>query len=184
MRAAAACLALTLACSGSLAQDPPHPDRFAAGLYADDARAVTCVTGTAGAAFSQVLWAWAPPDLGLRYLTLRFAFPANLEHAGRPVFHDQVTDVIITDYVDGTVEWNLVFTDCPSGWIRVFVQECVLLDDQPARIGIHAADSMARDCTFALNDLDVLNELLLNDPGCPTVPAATVSWGGLAVRFR
>ena len=92
--------------------------------------------------------------------------------------------MIYTDFVDGTSEWNMTFVGCPSGWIRVFTQECVLLDDQPSRIGILGGRSMVRDCTFVLNAVTVLNEIEVNDPDCETVPVAARSWGGIKSTFR
>ena len=147
-------------------------------------REITCVSGPPGATFEQVAWVRIPDELGLVYLTLRFSFPANLDLSSRPDFHDQVSKVIFTDFVDGTSEWNMVFAGCPSGWIKVFSQECVLLDAQPSMIGILGVRSMVRDCTFVLNDVTVLNEIEINDPECTTVFAATATWGGIKSIFR
>ena len=77
--------------------------------------------------------------------------------------------MIITEYTLDTVEWNLIFDQCPSGWVEVFRQECVLLDEEESRIGILADHSMMRDCTFVLNDLSVLDELEVNHAGCSHV---------------
>ena len=147
-------------------------------------REITCVSGLPGATFDQVAWVWVPDGLGLAYVTIRFLFPENLDLTSRPVFHDQVSNVIFTDFVDGTSEWNMVFADCPSGWIRISSQECVLLDAQPSRIGILGIHSMVRDCNFVLNDVTVLNEIEINDPECTTVSTATVTWGGIKSIFR
>ena len=166
------------------AAEPLSVDKFTVGVYGDDARAVTCVSGPPGSTFEQVVWAWVPDELGLAYITLRFEFPVNLDLGRRPVFHDLVTDVIFTDYSEGTVEWNIIFDECPSGWIKVFSQEFVLLDEQLCRIGIRGANSMLRDCTFVLNDVIVLNELIVNDPDCPVVPAVTTTWGGIKSTYR
>ena len=170
--------------AGAFAQEPPRPDLFHAGVWGDDARTVTCVSGQAGGAFEQVVWAWVPDDLGLSYITLRFDLPLNLDLSARAVYNDLVVDVIISDYSDGTVEWNMLFSGCPSGWVRVFSQECVLLDGEPSLIGIHGVHSMMRDCTFVLNDLVVLNELVVNDPDCATVPAFATPWGSVKILYR
>ena len=169
---------------GASAAAPLSVDNFTVGIYGDDARAVTCVSGPPGSVFEQVVWAWVPDDLGLAYITLRFEFPENLDLSRRPVFHDLVTNVIYTDYSGGTVEWNMIFDECPSGWIKVFSQEFVLLDEQLSRIGILGANSMLRDCTFVLNDVIVLNELAVNDPDCPTVSAVTTTWSGVKSLYR
>jgi len=177
--------ALLLTGSGS---DSPAEMRadpgFLVGIYGDENRSVTCVTGPAGATFEQVAWAYVPNALGLASVTLRFDFPANVERSTRPVFHDLVTQVIYTDFADGTDEWNMLFVDCPSGWIQVFSQECVLLDDQPSAIQILGDHSLARDCPFVLHDVEVVNQLALNDPDCPNVPSAALTWGRLKSVYR
>jgi len=178
-------IVLLLAAFGSApAVEPLSVNEFTVGVYGDDARAVTCVSGPPGSIFQQVIWAWVPDELGLAYLTLRFEFPENLDLSRRPVFHDLVTNVIYTDYSEGTVEWNMIFDECPSGWIKVFSQEFVVLDDQFCRIGIRGANSMLRDCTFVLNDIIVLNELAVNDPDCPTVSAVATTWSGVKSIYR
>lgn len=173
---------------GASGSDPPAGSRsaggFLVGIYGDENRAVTCVTGSAGAAFQQVAWAYVPNELGLAYITLRFNFPANVDLSARPVFHDLVAQVITTDFADGTVEWSMLFGDCPSGWIKVFSQECVLLDDLPSGIQILGDRSMMRDCPFILHDVDVVNQLVLNDPDCPNVSSETSTWGCLKSVFR
>jgi hypothetical protein len=175
---------LLAACGSSPAAEPLSVDEFTVGVYGDDSRLVTCVSGPPGSTFEQVIWAWVPDELGLAYITLRFEFPENLDLSRRPVFHDLVTNVIYTDYSQGTVEWNMIFDECPSGWVKVFAQEFVLLDDQLCRIGIRGANSMLRDCSFVLNDVIVLNQLAVNDPDCPTVSAVTVTWSGLKSMYR
>lgn len=168
----------------AFAADRSPMNWFQAGIFGDDARVVTCVSGPPGSTSEQVVWVWVPDELGLAYVTLRFAFPENLDLSSRPVFHDLVTNVILTDYVDGTVEWNMLFDECPSGWVKIFSQEFVLLDDLPSRIEIHGVDSMVRDCTFVLNDVTVLNELTVNDPGCPPVSTANMIWSSLKSMYR
>ncbi len=177
-------LLLAVGCDIALGQEPLSSNLPQVGGYGDDARAVTCVSGTAGASFEHVVWAWMPGDLGLAYLTLRFDFPANLDLTSYPVFNDLVMDVIYTDYPGGTVEWNMIFGGCPSGWVKVFSQECVLLDGELSRIGIQAAHSMLRDCNFVLNDVYVLNELVVNDPDCPTVQGTATVWGEVKSLYR
>ena len=178
-------LVFLLGASGS---DSPADSRsvggFLVGLYGDENRSITCVTGSSGATFQQVAWAYVPNELGLAYITLRFDFPANVDLSARPVFNDFVNQVIVTDFADGTVEWNMLFEGCPSGWVQVFSQECVLVDDLPSRIQILGDRSMVRDCTFILNGVDVVNELLINDPDCPNVPSATSTWGRLKSLYR
>ncbi len=175
---------VTSAAGPASGQPPLNPDLFQAGVYADDARTLNCITGSAGDRFDQVIWAWVPDSRGLAYITLRLELPANLDLSARPRFNELVGDVIITEYNNGTSEWNMLLEECPSGWVRVFSQECVLLDDQPARIGIQAEHSMMRDCTFFLNDLAVLAELSLNDPGCEVLSRTSISWSSVKSIFR
>ncbi len=78
----------------------------------------------------------------------------------------------------------MVFDDCPSGWVRVLTQECTLLDDQPSQIGILGSRSMMRDCTFVLNSVEVLSELVLNDPDCDEVGGGFTTWSSLKATFR
>lgn len=157
---------------------------FRIGIFCDDLRETTCVTGSAGDTFEQVAWAFIPDDLGLAYVTYRFAFPDNVDFTRRPVFHEQVTSVVFTEFTDGTSEWNMMFTGCPSGWVRVFTQDCVLLDDRPSRIGILGDRSMIRDCPFVLHEVTVLNEIEVNQPDCGTVSATTTTWSRLKTVFR
>lgn len=177
----AAVLGLLVLAASARAQDPRD---YSVGFWADDTRTVTCVTGAPGAVVPVQAWAWSPGDAGLRYVTLRIAFPADLEPIGRPTYDPLVTDVVITPYVDGTSEWNLLFTDCPTGWVRVFTQDYRLLDDAPSVLAIHGANSWIRDCTFTLNEPEVLNELAVNEPGCGFVPDAGLAWGALHARYR
>jgi len=161
------------------AQPPPNPGAFCAGVYADESRTLDCVNGLPGASFVLYLWAWVPPDTGLAYITLRFDLPANLDLTARPTFHDQVTGVIIADYPDGTVEWTMLVVDCPTGWIRVFTQACVISDAEPAAITIIGQHSMMRDCEFVLNDIEVLNALTVNDPDCEMTALEKATWGAV-----
>ena len=158
---------------------------FQVGIYADDARSLTCVSGTAGEEFDQILWAYVPENLELAYLTIRFHFPDNLDLSSRPTFNPQIGTIIFTDYVMNTVEWNMIFTRCPLGWVKVFSQRCVLLDDQPSRIEILSAHSLARDCAFFnLNDVAVVNLFEVNDPECEKVPTAAQGWGTIKALYR
>jgi hypothetical protein len=169
--------------SHALAQDPLNPQLFQVGGYADEDRTLTCVTGAAGTIFEHSLWVWVPENSGLAYITIRFRFPDNIDLNSHPVFNDLVTGVIYTDYPEGTVEWNMIIADCPSGWFKVFTQECVLLNDELSKLAILGEFSMMRDCTFILNDVVVLNELLLNDPACSGVPVEELSWDCLKSCF-
>jgi hypothetical protein len=177
-------LCFLLAFSHASAQDPLDPNLFQAGVYGDHDRTVTCISGQSGATFEQVGWAWIPDDLGAAYITLRFEFPANLDFSAHPIFHDLVVDVLVRDYPGSTVEWRMLFEGCPSGWIKVFSQQCILLDDQPSEIRIFGENSMVRDCDFILNDLSVLNNLSLNDPDCQTVSVEVSTWGWIKSIFR
>jgi len=127
---------------------------------------------------------WVPDDLGLSYITFRFDFPANVDLSGPRTFHPDVLDVIVTDFADGTQEWNLLMTGCHSGWVWAFTQECVILDEVPSRIGIRANRCWMRDCDFVLNEPGLLGEIAVNDPECDGVPAAGSTWGGVKGLFR
>jgi len=166
------------------ARQPLNSHLFQVGDYADEERTITCISGSAGAVFERHVWAWIPDNLGLAYITLRFDFPVNIDFSHHPVFHDRVIDVIYTEFTGGTAEWNMIVADCPSGWINVFTQECEFLNSAPSTIGLLGQFSMMRDCTFILNDVVVLNELVLNDPGCTTVPVVEVYWDGLKSCYR
>ena len=48
------------------------------GIYGDDDRNISCVTGSAGDSFEQVAWVRIPDGLGLAYVAYRFEFPANI----------------------------------------------------------------------------------------------------------
>ena len=163
---------------------PSGAHAFRAGVYSDDPGDSTQVCEAAGSTFDQVVWVWVPADLGLVYVTLRFEFPANLGRHSDPRFHDQLIQVIYTDYPDGTVEWNMVLDACPSGWIRIFSQTLELLDGEPSKIGINGADSWIRDCDFVLHRVDVTNELAINDPDCAGVSLVGPSWGMIKTRFE
>ncbi len=171
-------------CGGVSAQLPPRPDEFFAGIYADDSRTIDCVSGPAGSSFDMIVWGWVPLDKGLTYVTLRFDFPANLALTGRPEFNGLVIDVIVVEYQDGTVEWTMLFSECPSGWIELFSQKSVILDASRSDVLIVGDNSMMRDCDFVLNDLVVLGGLAVNDPGCGFVSVDATSWGIIKSLFR
>ncbi len=177
-------LLLVFMFSDTIAREPAQPDLFQAGIYGDFDRNVTCISGQPGAVFEQVAWAWVPGELGLAYITLRFEFPDNVDFTIRPVFNDLVLDCIVTEFVGGTVEWNMIVDECPSGWIPVFFQQCTLLDDQQSTIRIHGEHSMMRDCNFILNDLSVSNNLSLNDPDCMNVSTEISTWGRIKSIYK
>lgn len=156
---------------------------FQVGIYADEIREITCVTGQADQAFEEIIWAWVPPELELAYLTLRFRHEGNLDLSSHPEWNPDITQVIITDYPEETVEWNLIFANCPAGWVRVFSQTCILLDDQPGQLAILPEHSLARDCFFELHPVQNLNDLLLNDPECTDVRPNPLSLGSLKACY-
>jgi len=169
---------------GPAAARPLANGTFLVALYADQSRSITCVSGPPGTTFEQVAWVYVPNDLGLAYVTFRFDFPENVDRTRRPVFNDLVLDAIFTDFSDGTVEWNMLFGGCPSGWIQVFSQECVLLDSQPSRIRIVGDRSLARDCNFTLNGVSAISDLSLNDPECMQVSTVSMIWSRVKTMFR
>lgn len=170
-----------LCCAFSSAQ---AAEVFRVGLFGDDSREVTCVKGAQGSAFDLTAWVFVPNDRGLAYVTLRLDFPDNLDLSHRPVFHDLVGDVIFNDFPDGTAEWNMIFDECPSGWIRIYTQDIVLLDDQRSLIRLVGDRSLARDCSFILNGVEVAGELSVNDPECEVVSGAVNNWGTVKSRYR
>ena len=177
-------LLLSVLCGAAAAQVPPRPDEFFAGVYADNTRTMSCVSGPAGSVFDLIAFAWVPLEAGLTYVTLRFEFPANIELSGRALFNGLVIDVIVVDYDDGTVEWTMLFSECPSGWIELFRQRTGILDTSRSDILIVEDNSMIRDCAFVLNDIEVLGGLAVNDPDCAFVPVETDSWGAVKSLFR
>lgn len=163
---------------------PAHATLLQVGVYADEARTIDCVDGPLGGSFEQTVWAWVPRDRGLIYVTLRFDFPDGLDRSARPVFHESIDDLIVTDYADGTTEWNMILDgSCPGGWVQLFRQRCVIESTQRMRIGIRGQHSMIRACDFVLEDVVVVSELEVNDPACETVPRASEQWGALKGRF-
>ncbi len=180
-------MALFLLAPGPARAAGPRPAQgfaFQVGIYADDTRSGSCVRGGAGSMLHYEVWASVPEGLGTAYVTLRFAFPDNLDLRAHPVFNAQMDELIMTDFPDGTAEWNMVFRDCPSGWIQLFTQEFTPLDDKPAHLTIHAADSMLRDCAFLLNGVEALSELSVNDPLCSRTPVDGITWSELKSIYR
>ena len=171
-------------CGSAAAQAPPGPDGFYAGIYADRSRTIDCISVPAGSSFDIFAIGWVPLGEGLTYVTLRFDFPANIELSGRPELNSLITELIVVDYDDGTSEWTMLFSECPSGWIELFSQNTVILDTSGSDVIIDGDNSMMRDCDFVLNDLDVLGSLALNDPGCAFVPVDYSGWGAIKSIFR
>jgi hypothetical protein len=132
----------------------------------------------------QHVWAWIPEDTGLVYITLRFDFPPNLNLTSRPTFHELLTELVVSEYSDGTTEWNMLFVECPSGWLEIFTRTCVIIDRHPAVIRIAGEHSMVRDCGFILNDIEVLSDLRINDSECDQISSRGVTWGGMKELFR
>lgn len=166
------------------AQEPPDPDRFCAGLYANELRFGDCVRGPSGSGFDLYLWLWVPSGPGLNYVTLRFDFPDILELSGRPDLHELSIDLIIVDYIDGTVEWTVLFEQCPGGWTAVFRQRCILLDGAASQVRIVEAPSLARHCDFVLEGLLVMNSFSVNDPACPFTDTGSAAWGTIKSLCR
>ena len=166
-----------------LATAPARAEAYRVGIYGDGDREVSCVSGSVGDSFEQVVWAFVPDDAGLVYLTLRLDFPENISLARNAIFHDQVFDVIYTDFAGGTVEWNLFLRECPSGWIEVYRHEFTLLDEESSRIRILGAHSWIRDCGFMLNQVETTSALGVNEANCGTVPTVATDWGVLKTHF-
>lgn len=168
----------------TFAQPPEDPSLFQLGIWADDTRSSGCVEVPPGGNFTIHAWGWVPDDLGLGYITYRFDFPENVTLVGAPSLSRDVTDLIVTDFADGTQEWNLLVTGCPSGWVKVFSQECQAADDQPAVIDVVEDPCWMRDCTFVLNKVRVLGVVGVNDPACGGVANSGATWGGVKAVFR
>jgi hypothetical protein len=159
---------------------------FQAGVFGDAGRNIVCTSGAAGDLFPVHIWARVPEGEGLAYLTLRLAHAGAVEWVGRPSFHPLVQDFIVSDFPGGSTEWNLVFADCPEGWVQVFTAAGRFLSEEPGALAILSDHSMARDCDqFQLNDLAVINDLSLNHPGCEEgVPVAGTTWDALKSIYR
>jgi len=166
------------------AQPPPDAYSFQAGVFADSARTLDCVAGPAGTTFRMYVWAWAPLSAGANYITLRFRFPGNLDSLGRRMLNPLVTNLIITDYDGGGVEWNFILSGCPVGWILLVREDFAVLDPDAAEIAIWGAPSLARNCSFVLEDLGVLANLRINNGACAPTPAAPATWGAIKGLYR
>ena len=163
---------------------PDDPSLFQLGIWAHDARTSNCVEVPPGGNFTIHAWGWVPDDLGLGYITFRLDFPVNVSLVGAPELPREVSDLIVTDFADGTQEWNLLVTGCPSGWVKVFSQECQAVDDQPATIDIVEDPCWMRDCTFVLNTVRVLGGVGIYDPGCGGVAVEATRWGSAKTVYR
>jgi hypothetical protein len=170
--------------AGSAAQPPPDPAIFQAGVYADSARTVECVGGPPGTVFGQYVWAWSPAGAGATYLTIRFRFPVNVGFAGRPVLNGLVTNLIISDYGSGGVEWNFILSGCPTGWILLFHQDCTILAGDASEIVISGEFSLARNCDFELEVISVLNNLRVETEACTPTPVTHSSWGAIKDMYE
>jgi hypothetical protein len=168
----------------SLAAPSAAAEVFRVGLYGGAGRDTLCVNADEGTVFEYSAWVQVPNDRGLRYVTLRLDLPVQCDFTTRPVFHDLVTDVIFTDFADGTTEWNALFTDCPSGWIRIYTQQVAVLEGGFSLIELVGDRSLARDCDFVLNGVEVANELAVNDPSCEVVAVSGTAWGCFKARYR
>lgn len=166
------------------AQPPPNAGAFQTGVYADSARSADCVAGPAGTEFELFVWAWVPQGTGVSYLTFRFQFPPNLDLSGRPVFDERITRVEFVDFGPGGVEWTTIFDGCPSGWILVFRQACTILDEIESDFTMTEEFCLSRDCDFVLGELNVLNDLSINNPGCSFSPVASSTWGSVKRIYR
>lgn len=171
----AACLVLPVSACAST---------FQLGVWADDTRTSGCVEVPPGGTFTLHGWCFVSDELGLGYATYRFLFPANIEPVGPPSLPREVVDLIVTDFADGTREWNVVVSGCPPDWVKVFAQEFRVLDDRPAFIDIVEDRCWLRDCTFVLNKVTVVGEVGVNDPECGGVPVEAASWGAAKTAFR
>ncbi len=168
----------------SAAQPPPDPAIFQAGVYADSARTLECVGGPAGTNFRQYVWAWSPTGAGATYLTIRFRFPENVGFLERPVLNGLVTNLIITDYGPGGVEWNFILSGCPTGWILLFGQDCTILDGDASEIGVSGEFSLARNCDFELEGISVLNNLRVDTEACTPTPVERSTWGAIKDMYE
>lgn len=167
------------------AQPPSHPEIFQAGLYVDGNRTLDCVSGPAGTAFRQYLWAWVPPEAGAVYLTIRVRFPDNVDHSVRPVLSSLVTELYVIDFGSAGVEWTfLLLAGCPTGWILLAVQDCHILDNDSSEIAISEEFSLARNCAFALEGLSVLSNLQIGTGTCAPVSAVRSTWGTVKNMYR
>jgi hypothetical protein len=166
------------------AQPPSNPDIFQTGVFADSARTVDCVGGPPGTDFRQYLWAWVPPSAGANYLTIRVRFPDSVGLNGRPVPNALVTELIITDYESGGVEWNFILAGCPTGWILLAWQDCIILAGDTSEIVISDEFSLARNCAFVIEGIGVLGNLRVGTGTCTPLPVAHSTWGAIKQMYR
>jgi hypothetical protein len=170
--------------SDTAAQPPPDPSLFQAGVYADSARTIECVGGPPGTDFRQYVWAWSPAGTGASYLTIRFQFPDNVGFSERPVLNDLVTNLIVSDYGIGGVEWNFILSDCPTGWILLFQQDCTILTGDASEIVIAGEFSLARNCGFELEGMSVLNNLQVETEVCKPTSVERSTWGAIKEVYK
>jgi hypothetical protein len=166
------------------AQVPPDPGLYAAGVYADYFRFAGCINGPAGSGFEHYVWAWVPNDSGLNYLTLRLAFPDNIDLSRKPVFNDDIIHLEVLDFGAGEIEWTALFDQCPVGWVWICRQECIFMDSETSSIMIIEQYSLARNCQFVIHDIYVLNNLEINDPNCTFVSHGVSSWGAIKRLYQ
>lgn len=174
---------MVLTCGAAAAQPPPDAHRFHAGVYADSSRTLDCVAGSAGTVFRMYVWAWAPSSAA-NYVTIRFRFPDNIDPVGRRMLSPVVTDLIITDYATDGEEWNFIIAGCPTGWVLLVREDFEILNGGATGIAISEAPSLARNCSFVLEDIGVTATLDINGGACVATPAEPATWGAIKGLYR
>jgi len=95
-----------------------------------------------------------------------------------------VTNLIITDYGLGGVEWNFILSGCPTGWILLFHQDCTILAGEASEIVMSGEFSLARNCDFELDGMGVLNNLRVDTATCTPSPVERSTWGAIKEIYR
>lgn len=168
----------------SSAQLPPDPDLFYSGVWADEARSLRYACSGTDTIIEICVWAWVPFDEGLNYITLRMIYPPAIFEGSRPVFGEFFSELIVVDYGSGGKEWTLIFDQCPSQWVLVFMQPAAFSGVEETSISITGNHSLARDCGFVLRDMNVLNNLSINGPSCDIVSTDDATWGAVKRLLR
>lgn len=183
-RLKAVVLMLALAANTASSQTPPSPDIFHLGVYADSARTLECVEGTPASTFRLHVYVWVPEGPGGNYITVRMSLPESVGLTGRLTTGASVANVIVTDYGNGGEEWNFFLSDCPHGWILLAWQDSEVLYQESAEVAISGQFSLARNCDFVFEDIDVINNLGVGTGACASIPVSHTSWGIVKAAYK
>jgi hypothetical protein len=168
---------ISLSICESSAQLPINQDLLYSGVWADESRSSGTTCSESDTIIDIFIWAWVPQDAGLNYITLRMIYPPGIFEGSRPEFNEFFSELIIVDYGSGGKEWTLLFNQCPSQWVLLFRQAVTVSGTGEISISITGEHSLARDCDFVLQNMNVLNNMSINGPSCDVVSTDQATWG-------